>query len=178
MDVSHQQSQATQGDVNQQYLTFIMGPEEYGVEILSVQEIRGWQKTTAIPNAPEYVKGVINLRGNVVPIIDLRQRFGLNELSYGPTTVVIVVKVKLEKNSKIIGIVVDAVSDVIIVDDKNLRPTPDFGLDTDVRFIKGLTSLSDKMVIILDVHKLLGNEVLPSAQQLSSIIEQLEIPTV
>ncbi|NKF52138.1 purine-binding chemotaxis protein CheW [Shewanella sp. WXL01] len=173
--MTHQQSQASQGNVNQQYLTFVMGREEYGVEILCVQEIRGWQNTTVLPNAPAHIKGVINLRGIIVPIIDLRQRFGIEELSYGPTTVVIVVKIAVEKQFKVIGIVVDAVSDVIIVDDDELRATPDFGLETDIRFIKGLTSINDNMVILLDVHMLLGNEMLPSASQLSSIINQLEI---
>ncbi|WP_394129218.1 chemotaxis protein CheW [Shewanella maritima] len=175
MEITHQQSQASQGNVDQQYLTFIMGEEEYGIEILSVQEIRGWQNTTVLPNAPAHIKGVINLRGTIVPIIDLRQRFGITELTYGPKTVVIVVKIELEQSHKVIGIVVDAVSDVIIVDDENLRPTPDFGLETDIRFIKGLSSINDAMVILLDVHLLLGNEMLPSASQLSSIINQLEI---
>lgn len=176
MKESHQQSIASQGDVNQQYLTFVMGQEEYGVEILTVQEIRGWQKTTVIPNAPDYIKGVINIRGNVIPIIDLRQRFGIKKVTYNPTTVVIIVKIKVEDTDKTIGIVVDAVSDVIIVDEQTMRPTPDFGLDTDIRFIKGLTSVNDNMVILLDVHKLLGSEILPSACQLSTIINQLEMP--
>ena len=92
-----------------QFLTFIMADEEYGVDILTVQEIRSWEEITEIPNAPDYVKGVINLRGTIVPILDLRLRFGLATIDYGPLTVVIVVKVIFEQNSKIMGMVVDAV---------------------------------------------------------------------
>ncbi|WP_411020783.1 chemotaxis protein CheW, partial [Salmonella sp. ZJHZ21_0185] len=95
-----------------QFLTFIMADEEYGVDILTVQEIRSWEEITEIPNAPDYLKGVINLRGTIVPILDLRLRFGLAMIDYGPLTVVIVVKVIFEQNSKIMGMVVDAVSDV------------------------------------------------------------------
>ncbi|MFT7566222.1 MAG: purine-binding chemotaxis protein CheW, partial [Pseudoalteromonas distincta] len=95
-----------------QFLTFIMADEEYGVDILTVQEIRSWEEITVLPNAPEFVKGVINLRGTIVPIIDLRLRFGLPSVDYGPLTVVIVVKIEFELGSKIIGVAVDAVSDV------------------------------------------------------------------
>ncbi|WP_076413530.1 chemotaxis protein CheW [Shewanella sp. UCD-KL12] len=160
----------------QQYLTFIMANEEYGVDILSVQEIRGWESTTVIPNSPSHVKGVINLRGTIVPIIDLRQRFGIETLDYGATTVVIVVKVAFENEHKVIGIVVDAVSDVFSVNHDDVRDAPDFGKETDLTFIKGLTNVGEKMVILLDINKLLGSEVLPEAEQLSNLINTLDAP--
>ncbi|MBE7216500.1 chemotaxis protein CheW [Shewanella benthica] len=161
---------------SQQYLTFIMANEEYGVEILSVQEIRGWESTTVIPNAPSHVKGVINLRGTIVPIIDLRQRFGIEVLDYGATTVVIVVKVAIANEHKVIGIVVDAVSDVFSVKNDDVRDAPNFGEDTDLSFIKGLTNAGEKMVILLDINMLLGSEVLPEAEQLSNLINTLDAP--
>lgn len=161
-------------DDTQQYLTFIMADEEYGVDILSVQEIRGWEITTQIPNAPPYVKGVINLRGTIVPIVDLRQKFGITQLNYGPTTVVIVVKVLLEQGQKIIGIVVDAVSDVFSIGDTSVRAAPDFGNDTDLRFIKGLANVQDKMIILLDINTLLGTEILLDVSQLSELVNHIE----
>ncbi|GGI78033.1 chemotaxis protein CheW [Shewanella hanedai] len=169
-----QQEQANTDETSQQYLTFIMASEEYGVDILSVQEIRGWEATTIIPNSPSHVKGVINLRGTIVPIIDLRQRFGIETLEYGATTVVIVVKVAISSDHKIIGIVVDAVSDVFSVNNTDVRSAPDFGDDTDLGFIKGLTNAQEKMVILLDINKLLGSEILPEASQLSNLINNID----
>ena len=169
-----QQEQANADDASEQYLTFIMASEEYGVDILSVQEIRGWEPTTIIPNSPSHVKGVINLRGTIVPIIDLRQKFGIKTLEYGATTVVIVVKVAISNDHKIIGIVVDAVSDVFSVNHNDVRSAPDFGDDTDLGFIKGLTNTEEKMVILLDINKLLGSETLPEAEQLSQLVHNLD----
>ncbi|WP_372870052.1 chemotaxis protein CheW [Shewanella sp.] len=166
---------ATQAEhTNQQFLSFIMASEEYGVDILSVQEIRGWEPTTVLPNAPDYVKGVINLRGTIVPIIDLRQKFGIKTLEYGATTVVIVVKVTVEEVQKVIGIVVDAVSDVFSIDEHEIRQAPDFGHDTDLRFIKGLANVQDKMVILLEINRLLGSAVLPDPDTLGRIIGNIE----
>lgn len=171
-----QQEQANMDDASQQYLTFIMASEEYGVDILSVQEIRGWEATTIIPNQPSHVKGVINLRGTIVPIIDLRQRFGIETLEYGATTVVIVVKVAMSDEHKVIGIVVDAVSDVFSVNDADVRDAPDFGDDTNLSFIKGLTNAADKMVILLDINMLLGSEIFTEASQLSNLINNIDAP--
>lgn len=159
---------------NQQYLSFIMANEEYGVDILSVQEIRGWEPTTVLPNAPDYVKGVINLRGTIVPIIDLRQKFGIKTLEYGATTVVIVVKVTMDEIQKVIGIVVDAVSDVFSIEEEEIRQAPDFGHGTDLRFIKGLANVQDKMVILLEINRLLGSAILPDPETLNRIIGNLE----
>lgn len=145
------------GDGHEQYLTFMLAGEEYGVDILRVQEIKGWDNATRIPNTPEYVQGVINLRGTIVPIIDLRMRFGLEKLEYGPTTVVVVLKVESDVKNRTMGIVVDGVSDVYSVTGDELKPTPDFGDDVNAEFVKGLATIDEKMVIMLDIDKLLNS---------------------
>lgn len=137
-----------------QFLTFILAGEEYGVDILRVQEIKGWDKATPIPNTPDYIKGVINLRGTVVPIIDLRRRFGLPSIDYGSTTVVIVLRIKTDKGERTMGFVVDAVSDVYAIDKTQLKPAPDFGSAVSADFIRGLVTVDNKMVILLDIDQL------------------------
>ncbi|MDQ6958941.1 MAG: chemotaxis protein CheW, partial [Mariprofundaceae bacterium] len=112
----------TANEAENEFLTFMLAGEEYGVDILTVQELRGWEPTTPIPNSPSYVRGVINLRGVVVPIIDLRNRFNLERIDYGPTTVVVIVKVKDETHERILGIVVDAVSEVYNISESDLQP--------------------------------------------------------
>lgn len=144
--------------LSDQFLTFIMAGEEYGVDILTVQEIRGWESVTPIPNAPPHVKGVINLRGTIVPIIDLRLRFGLENVSYGPMTVVIVMKVESARGKRIMGIVVDAVSDVYSLSMQDMRGAPDLGDHVNTSYIKGLVNVDTKMVILLDINELLGND--------------------
>jgi len=139
-----------------QYLTFMLAGEEYGVDILRVQEIKGWGKVTPIPGTPEYVRGVMNLRGTIVPILDLRKRFSMDQIDYGPTTVVIVLRVECEGRDRIMGIVVDAVSDVYAVPAEELRPSPDFGSSVHVEFVRGLATVDEKMVIILNIDKLLN----------------------
>jgi purine-binding chemotaxis protein CheW len=138
-----------------QYLTFVMDGEEYGIEILSVQEIRGWEPMTAIPNAPDYVKGVINLSGTVVPVIDLRLRFQLPKVDYSEVTVVVIVKVLIEGHEKIMGIVVDAVSDVYSLNKDEAAQTPAVGDMANKEFIDGLINVGDKMVVLLDLNKVL-----------------------
>jgi purine-binding chemotaxis protein CheW len=138
-----------------QYLTFMMDNEEYGIEILSVQEIRGWEPMTSIPNSQDYVKGVINLRGTVVPVIDLRQRFQLPKIEYSEVTVVVIVKVLIGGNEKIMGIVVDAVSDVYNLDIEAVSQTPAVGDMANKEFIDGLINVDDKMVVLLDLNKVL-----------------------
>lgn len=139
----------------QQYLTFIMSGEEYGVDILAVQEIRGWEEPTLIPNAPPYIRGVINLRGTIVPIMDLRLRFGLREADYTATTVVIILKFDSDHGERVMGIVVDAVSDVYTISDQETRRPPELTEDDHSDFLKGLVSVNEKMVILLDVAQLL-----------------------
>jgi purine-binding chemotaxis protein CheW len=140
-----------------QLLTFLLAGEEYGVDILRVQEIRGWDGATAIPNTPRYIKGIINLRGTIVPIIDLRERFNLPSIAYGPTTVVVVLKVQSGDRSRIMGIVVDAVSDVYNVSAQDLKPAPEFGGANKTEFLRGLVTVNEKMLIVLDIDQLLNS---------------------
>lgn len=152
----------------QQFLTFLLGGEEYGVDILRVQEIKGWDAVTQVPNTPEYVRGVINLRGTIVPIIDLRIRFSMDQREYGPTTVVIVLKVMSDDdNSRIMGIVVDGVSDVYNVKNDEIHAAPDFGDGVDSSFVKGLATVAEKMVIILDIDFMLNSNELASVSKIS-----------
>ena len=141
-----------------QYLTFIMNNEEYGVDILCVQEIRGWEATTSLPNSPAHVKGVINLRGAIVPIIDLRECFGLDAVEYNSLTVVIVLQVKSDAGSRVMGIIVDGVSDVYTLSSQDIHNAPDLGGDIDAQCIQGLACVEDSMVVILDTDKLLSIE--------------------
>lgn len=154
-----------------QYLTFFMANEEYGVDILCVQEIRGWETATPIPNAPSHIKGVINLRGTIVPIVDLRQCFGLQAIEYTPVTVVIVLKVNTGKSSRIMGIVVDAVSDVYSLGDSDMRAAPDLGNTVNTEFIRGLVTVNEKMVILLEIDKLLSIDDIPDLSKLASKIK-------
>lgn len=152
-----------------QFLTFILAGEEYGVDILRVQEIKGWDSVTPIPNTPDYIRGVINLRGTIVPIVDLRRRFGLEPVEYGPVTVVIMLRVMSPNSdkSRIMGVVVDAVSDVYNVSEEELRPAPDFGEVVDVAFVKGLATVNESMVIILDIDRLLNSNELALVNSLA-----------
>jgi len=149
-----------------QFLTFIMAEEEYGVEILDVQEIRGWEACTEIPNMPAYVKGVINLRGTIVPIVDLRQKFGLENIEYSAITVVIVVKVLVDNKSKVMGLVVDAVSDVHTIAHSDINLPPQLGADNGPSVIRGLVSIKDKMVVLLSSSLLLDLEQFQSIEQI------------
>ncbi|NVK39508.1 MAG: chemotaxis protein CheW [Gammaproteobacteria bacterium] len=140
--------------LTEQYLTFIMADEEYGVDILAVQEIRGWESATPVPNSPRYIKGVINLRGTIVPIMDLRQRFGLEIKEYGEETVVVVLKIFTSTGARTMGIIVDAISDVYDVpigDAKNRG----LGDNQNSNFIKGLVTVKKHMVILLELENLL-----------------------
>lgn len=141
-----------------QYLTFIMAEEEYGVDILRVQEIRGWDSATPIPNTPAYIRGVINLRGVIVPIVDLRERFGIDTIDYGPTTVVIVLRVEGSEKERIMGIVVDAVSDVYNVKEGEMKPAPDFGSVVSIDFVRGLVTIEEKMIIMLEIDQMLSDQ--------------------
>ena len=138
-----------------QFLSFTLSHEEYGVDILSVQEIRSWEPVSRIPNVPSYEKGVVNLRGAIVPIIDLRERFGLKHSGYTPLTVVIVLQTRIGLKNRVMGVVVDAVSDVIDIDKTTIRSVPDFGSKVNTDFINGLASVNDRLVMLLDVNKLL-----------------------
>ncbi|GAB2196652.1 chemotaxis protein CheW [Sessilibacter sp. MAH4] len=141
---------------SQEYLTFLLDGEEFGVDILRVQEIMVWAPVTAIPGTPEYLRGVINLRGVIVPIVDMRQRFNRAPVEYTDTTVVIVLRTSESDSGVVVGIVVDAVSEVYKVDPINIKKAPDFGNQIDSRFIFGMATVDDKIIILLDAKKLLN----------------------
>jgi len=145
--------EVTTEEASDQYLTFFMGGEEFGVDILSVQEIRGWEPITSIPNSPKQVLGVMNLRGTVSPIVDLRQSFGINELTYNDETVVIIISVESEGSPKVIGIVVDAVSDVYNFTRSQVQPSPELSQTLQAQYVKGLGTTDDKMVILLKLSE-------------------------
>jgi purine-binding chemotaxis protein CheW len=144
------QSPTTEQAAGQEFLTFRLGAEEYAIEILKVREIRNWENPTAIVNAPDFLKGVINLRGTIVPIVDLRVKFR-GEAKYDEFTVVIILSVA----DRTIGIVVDAVSDVMTLSAEQIRPAPAFGADVDARFIMGLGTVGQRMLILTDVERLM-----------------------
>jgi purine-binding chemotaxis protein CheW len=158
--------QTGQDDGGAQFLSFILAGEHYGVDILRVQEIKGWTPVTRVPQTSKHMKGVLNLRGTVVPIVDMRMRFSLEEVEYTPLTVVIVMSVKNESGERLVGIVVDAVSDVLNVSTDDIKPTPDFGDTVSTEFINGLASVEDKMIMLLDVDKLFNANELPSEDML------------
>lgn len=139
-----------------QYLTFILAGEEYAIDILRVQEIKGWDKVTTLPRTPDYLQGVINLRGTIVPIVDLRKRFGMPNIVYGSTTVVIVLKVFGEEHDRIMGIIVDGVSDVHNLKHDSIKPAPEMNASIDTRFVSGLTTINNKMVVVMDIDTLLN----------------------
>jgi purine-binding chemotaxis protein CheW len=140
--------------VSSEYLVFSLGDEEYAVDILKVQEIRGYENVTRIANVPEFIKGVTNLRGVIVPIIDLRLKFHLDKVEYGGQTVVIVVNV----DDRIVGIVVDGVSDVMSLSPDQIKPAPEFGVTLSSDYLSGIGSLEDRMLVLVDIEKLLTHE--------------------
>jgi len=141
----------TPEDAGREFLTFRLGAEEYGIEILKVREIRGWVPPTAIANTPAFIKGVINLRGTIVPIVDLRLKFGLGEAVYDDCTVVIILNVA----RRVVGVVVDAVSDVITLGSQQIRPAPEFSSSLDTRFITGLGTVGERMLVLADIERLM-----------------------
>lgn len=147
-----------------QYLSFTMDNEEYGVDILRVQEIRSWEPVSRVPNVPYYEKGVINLRGSIVPIIDLRERLRLRFTDYTPLTVVVVLQTREGSKTRTMGVVVDSVSDVITINRGKIQEAPDFGAKVSNEFIQGLVSVNERMVILLDVGKLMKLEELETSE--------------
>ena len=137
---------------SQEFLSFTLGTEEYGIEILKVQEIRSYEQPTTIANAPAFIKGVVNLRGIIVPIVDMRIKFNLASAEYNDLTVVIVLNVA----GRVVGMVVDAVSDVISLAAEQIRPAPDFSSSFDVKYITGLGTVDERMLILVDIEKLMS----------------------
>jgi purine-binding chemotaxis protein CheW len=137
-----------------EYLTFILGSEEYGVEILKVQEIRSYEAVTKIANTPDFIKGVINLRGSIVPIIDLRMRFKLTQAEYNDSTVVII----LNLSNRIIGMVVDGVSDVLELKSSQISPVPELVSNIDTKYLLGLGTIDGRMLILVDIEQLMSSK--------------------
>lgn len=135
----------------QEYLTFTLGPEEYAIDILKVQEIRGYENPTTIANAPSFLKGVINLRGTIVPIVDMRIKFNVGKADYTPFTVVIILNIA----GRVVGIVVDSVSDVTMLRADQIRPAPEFAATVDTKYINGLGTLGERMLIVVDIERLM-----------------------
>ncbi|MEC9482962.1 MAG: chemotaxis protein CheW [Halomonas sp.] len=149
-----QTSAAALDTQSSEFLVFSLGDEEYAVDILKVQEIRGYENVTRIANAPDFIKGVTNLRGVIVPIVDLRIKFHLDKVEYGGQTVVIVVNVA----ERVVGIVVDGVSDVMTLSPDQIKPAPEFGVALSSNYLSGLGSLEDRMLVLVDIDKLLTSE--------------------
>jgi purine-binding chemotaxis protein CheW len=136
-----------------EFLTFTLGKESYAIDILKVQEIRGYETPTRIANAPEFIKGVINLRGHIVPIVDMRLKLGVGEARYDNNTVVIVLNIL----KRVVGIVVDSVSDVITLAADAIKPPPEFGATLKTEYIVGLASVGEELLILVDIERLMGS---------------------
>jgi len=165
VDILNQQ--LTKISAENQFLTFKVADEEYGVDVLKVQEIIRYREPTKMPNAPDIVKGVINFRGEVIPMVDLRKKFNLELIDYDDFTVVIILEVK----SKIVGIIVDMVSDMLSFNDEDIQTNLEFGSHVDMRFIKGMARLEDRLIILLYLDKLLSFE---EYKAISSVSEQVQ----
>ena len=137
-----------------QYLTFLLNGEEYAIDILRVQEIRGYSAITPIPNTPSHLRGVMNLRGNVVPVIDLRLRLGMEPAAYGPSTVIVLVTV----GTRVHGMIVDAVSDVLHLAPSAIEPAPDLGASVDTSVINGMAKPAGRLIILLNVDRVVGGD--------------------
>lgn len=157
--VAVKQAETGVADANQM-LTFMLGDETYGVDILRVQEIRGWSPVTRIPQSPPHVLGVLNLRGSIVPIVDLRMRLSLDRAEYTPVTVIIVLSVEAGHGRRDFGVVVDGVSDVIDVPTNEVKQAPDLGTQVNMEFIQGLATVADRMVMLLDIDRLIGGDII------------------
>jgi len=136
-----------------EFLTFRLGAEEYGIDILKVQEIRGYDAVTRIANTPEFLKGVINLRGTIVPIVDLRIKFGLGNPTYDEFTVVIILNI----GTRVVGVVVDSVSDVLTLTAEQIRPAPELAASLQTQYVTGLGAIGDRMLILVDIGALIGS---------------------
>ena len=155
---------STRGGETHQYLSFFLGGEEYATDILTVQEIKGWDTVTRVPYSPNYILGVINLRGAIVPVVDPRVRFALESAPFDSATVVVVVRVAGPRGERIVGFVVDAVSDVYSFSAESIQPPPDAVGSVDQMFVLGLAKHEDRLVIILDIERLVISSVLGDAK--------------
>ncbi|MCK5310494.1 MAG: purine-binding chemotaxis protein CheW [Desulfobacteraceae bacterium] len=147
------------------YLTFTLEEEEYGIGILKVKEIIGMMSITSVPRTPEYVKGVINLRGKVIPVIDLRSKFDMESIEYSERTCIIVVEIDSESSTALIGIVVDAVSEVLNIKEEEIEETPTFGTKLNTDYILGMAKIEGGVKILLNIDKVLSNEEMSSLEK-------------
>ncbi|MYN16400.1 chemotaxis protein CheW [Rugamonas sp. FT107W] len=152
------------GGAGQEFLAFTLGAEEYGIDILKVQEIRGHEKVTRIANAPEFIKGVINLRGIIIPVLDMRIKFQLGTPVYDQFTVVIILNV----GGRIIGMVVDSVSDVITLTAGQVKPVPDTGAGFSVDHVIGLGTVDERMLILVDIGRMMSSAEMGLMEQLAA----------
>jgi purine-binding chemotaxis protein CheW len=152
-------------EATREVLVFVLGKEEYGVDILKVQEIRGYEKVTPIPAAPAYLKGVVNLRGIIVPVIDLRVKFGMAEPAYDSFTVVIILRIA----GRVVGIVVDGVSDVVQLAPADVKAAPQLGSLVDSSFLAGLATQDDRMILLIDIEKFLSSGELQLITQAAAV---------
>ncbi|MEQ1515477.1 MAG: chemotaxis protein CheW [Usitatibacteraceae bacterium] len=148
---------------NNEFLTFTLGKEEYGIDILKVQEIRSYEAVTTIANAPDFIKGIVNLRGTIVPVVDMRIKFRLGDIGYDQFTVVIILNVA----GRVVGMVVDSVSDVITLSAEQVRPAPNFSSSFDTQYILGLGTVDERMLILVDIEKLMTSEDMALVDQTS-----------
>ena len=152
---NHQESRK-----QREFLTFTLGGEEYAIDILKVQEIRGFEAVTRIANTPAFIKGVINLRGLIVPIVDLRIKFNLGEPVYNEFTITVILNI----GKRVIGIVVDSVSDVISLDEEQIRPAPEFGT-FEMQYLQGLVAIDERMLILIDIERLMSSAEMALVEQ-------------
>ncbi|NIY48679.1 chemotaxis protein CheW [Cedecea colo] len=154
MSFSASEQQFDEKNIGQEYLVFTLGEEEYGLEILKVQEIRGYDRVTRIANTPDFILGVTNLRGVIVPIVDLRVKFDLQVTEFNANTVIII----LNFADRVVGVIVDGVSDVISMNNGQIRPAPDFSVTLSTEYLLGLGTIDERMLILVDIEKLLNSE--------------------
>lgn len=155
MNVSDSDKQLSGDNGGNEFLVFTLGNEEYGIEILKVQEIRGYDRVTRIANTPDFIAGVTNLRGVIVPIVDLRVKFILGSAEFDQNTVVIVLSLD---SGRVVGIVVDGVSDVLALNAAQIKPAPEYTVTLSTQYLLGLGSLNERMLILVDIEKLLNSE--------------------
>lgn len=165
MHFSETDKQAIEGAGGQEYLVFTLGAEEYGIEILKVQEIRGYDRVTRIANTPAFIAGVTNLRGVIVPVIDLRIKFQLPSATIDDRTVTIV----LNLNDRVVGIVVDGVSDVLSLKSEQIKPSPDFSTTLSTKYLLGLGTVEERMLILVDIEKLLNSAEMEIVEQIAEM---------
>lgn len=148
-----------QGASHRELITFRIDDQEFCVDIMSVREIRGWTRATSLPQSPEYIKGVVNLRGAVLPVVDLRRRLGLGAVEPSARHVVIVTHI----GARVVGLLVDAVSDILSVTDEDIQPTPDVGCDMVRTFVRGLLAMDGRMISLISLDRILPEEVAEAA---------------